>query len=124
MRLEAPVRDLALILDGDPFVLNIQNDTLKLRAGKLKADRNAANGFWGAWGSSSDDHLFLVESSRAIWKYAIYSILTPPDAYDKEKRYRHYLLSVGDALKLRADPDGHLWNRVPHAGAFGNAIEV
>ena len=124
IRMDSVIRDLALLLDGDGLPLNDQGDLLKFRAGKLKCDRLATGGFWGAYVSTSDDVLHIVESVRKAWIFMPVSMITPPQAYSREKRYRHYSLSVGDAIKLRADKEYYLWRRLPHEGAFGSALEV
>jgi hypothetical protein len=123
-RLQQTARNLCLILDAPPFELNKRADLLKLCAGMLKSDRNGAQGLWGTWGSNSDDRLGIIESIVNTWQHLIYSVLTPPTMYLKATRYEHYLLSVGDSLRIREDPDGHFCMRKPHAGVFGNAIEV
>ena len=126
-RLTSTIIDLALFLDYNArqaLKINAQEDHLRIRAGKLKCDRSATYGFWGAHVSISSDILVLIDSCRELWEFLPYSIITPPDAYHPDERYHHYQLTVGDSQNIRTEEEGYVWMRCPHEGAFGTVLEV
>ena len=89
-RLTSTIIDLALFLDYNArqaLKINAQEDHLRIRAGKLKCDRSATYGFWGAHVSISSDILVLIDSCRELWEFLPYSIIRRTFGLRKKDTY-------------------------------------
>lgn len=127
-KLKHLARQIIFAMEKLVWATKMHINAFNVNAGFLKGDRLACNGFSGTFGSASPDKLALVESDPAFWRKILLSNLIPPQQYGQTteplRRLNGYLLTVGDFVMHRADPDGALFQRKQHAGLFGTVLEV